>query len=495
SASGGVILQTTVNPGERISSVRLILGDNTFSSDYSYSGNGIMGPNYVTVEEDAAQIKAAFWSNSDIAYKFALEAYNSKKSNIKNANLSEQEKELPEFIPMQTKEVMVPFENIDMRKKLYEEMAVGLSAQFGKDRSILLSNVEVGGIETVYYRITSEGVKTMQAVKYVDITLKAKVRLPSGQVVSLEKYRAYPDWEALPDRNELLAEVNRFFEHLLAVKNAEKFPEYYLGPVLFEDEAVVKIFSDNLISPSGLLASRKPIQVITTVARAENLSEISRAKPLEERLGKKVIDSRLSVYNRTDMATFNGKHLLGPYTIDAQGVIPKPEWQLIENGILKSLLTQNVPTVQCKESTGSYRFGTRSRMVAQELAPGALLIEAPKGDPKAELKAALMAAAKEEGLDYGYIVRKYGEGADQLLYRVSVADGSETMVINCELAPVPLAKLKRVLGVSNEQYAQNIIYKNAIPCAIICPSGLLLEDIEINLKRINLQKDSELIRY
>ena len=493
SAAEGVILQTIVNPTERISSVRLIVGDNTFSSDYSYSGNGLMGTNYVTVEDNPSQIKAAFWVNSDVAYKFAVEAYNSKKSNIKNANLTDEEKELPEYIPMQAKEVIATHKSIPMGIERYEELATKLSSEFGGEPSVVLSTVDVSGIETVYYYLSSEGVKSKQAVKYVDITLRAKVRLPSGQMVREEKYMAFPDLDEMPDYKALRAEVQKFSEHLTAVRRAEKVDEYYLGPVLFENEAVAKIFSDNLISLSGLLSFRKPIQVTATVARAENISEMSRAKSLEERLGKKVLDSRLSVYNVTDLKKMNGLNLLGSYSVDAQGVAPKSRIPLIQNGILTALLTQNVPTVKCKESTGSYRWGTKARSMIQEIAPGALLIEAPNGNTRAELKEALITCAKEEGLEYGYIVRKLG-ASDQLLYRVSVKDGSETLVINGELSPVPLAKLKRVLGVAKDQYVQNFIHKDAIPCAIVCPSGLLIEDVEVNVKRPSIQKDSRLIK-
>ncbi|MDR2585147.1 MAG: hypothetical protein LBC84_02855 [Prevotellaceae bacterium] len=494
SASNGTIIQTTATQVERISSVRLIVGDNTFSSDYSYTGNGILGVNFVTVEDDPAQIKAAFWANSDIAYKFAIEAYNSKKSNIKNANLTEQELGLSESIPMLATEVFAPYNEIDISKDPYEALAAKLSVGFVKDRSVLLTSVDISGIETVYYRITSEGVKSKQAVSFVEIALKGKVRLPSGQVVGDEKVFIFSDLKEVSDLSWMMSEVKAFSDHLVAIKKSEKFGEYYLGPVLFEDEAVVKIFSDNLISASGLIASRKPITVITSVARAENMAEITRAKPLEERIGKKVIDSRLSVYNRTDLHSFNGIHLLGSYSVDAQGVVPKPNSTLIENGILKSLLTQNIPTVKSNESTGSYRFGAKPRAVTQEIAPGVLVIEAPKGDTREVLRATLIESAKEEGLEYGYIVRRYGERGDQFLYRVSVLDGSETLVVNCELAAVTLAKLKRVLGVAKDQYIQNNLHKNAIPCAIICPSGVLLEDIEINIKRVNLQKDSELIK-
>jgi hypothetical protein len=232
---------------------------------------------------------------------------------------------------------------------------------------------------------------------------------------------------------------------------------------------------------------------MASVARVESIASRRDVKPLEERIGKKVIDSRITIRNKTDINTFGSEKLIGSYTMDAQGVVPEKESTLIENGILKKVLSTRVPTKKSSYSTGSLRFGVRPRAIINEAAPGILEITTTGGSSVAGLKKELIKAAMEEGLDYAYIVRKISNNSTQYIYKVSVKDGTESLVTGVDLSPVALAKLKRVLGVGNEQMVYNYLYQNSIPVSIIYPNGVLIEDIEINKKPLATLKNSPLI--
>lgn len=494
SSSLGAILSTKESPKERMHSVNLYVGDNNFSSDYSYSGNGVLSPNFTSRDDNYDQLKRNFWQTSDVAYKLAVEVYNSKKNGIKTATLTDEEKTLPDMLPLTKVEVytpVVPAFNFD--KKSYEDLSKNLSKEFAKYPVIFDSRVEIDGIETVYYYQSTEGSKIKEPVSYVAVTIKGKVRNTKGQIINDRETIYAKSFDKLPASEVLTAKVNEFSNKLVALQGAASMEEYYQGPVLFEEAAAASIISDNLISASGIISFRKPIQVMATVARVENISSKKDVKPLEERINKKVIDSRLSVSNKTDMTDFNGVSLIGSYNLDAQGVSPVKEVKLIENGILKRLLSSRVPTKKIKASTGSMRFGVRPRAIVLNVVPGTLAVSAPNGSTSAELKAELIKAAIEEGMDYAYIVRKIANDTDQYIYKVSVKDGSETLITGSEITPVPFTKLKRVLGVSKEQSAINFLYQGEIPTSIIYPKSILVEDIEINNKPLNVQKESPLI--
>ena len=382
---------------------------------------------------------------------------------------------------------------LNVNKKSYEDLSNILSKEFAKYPQIVNSRVEVDGVETIYYFISSEGTKVKDPATYVCITLRGKVRNTKGQNIEDNETIYARTFEQLPSAEALLSIVNKFSSKLVSLQSAAIMNEYYLGPVLFEDEAVATLLSDNLISQSGIISFRKPIQVLATVARVESISNQKDVKPLEERINKKVIDSRLSVTNRTDLNDFNGMSLLGSYEIDAQGVKPAKEVKLIENGILKTLLSSRIPTKKINESTGSMRFGVRPRGVIVNVAPGTLVVSSPNGSPREELKSELIKAAIEEGLDYAFIVRNIAKETSQYIYKVSVKDGSETLMTGSEITSVPFMKLKRVLGVSKEQEATNFLYRDAVPTSIIYPKAILIEDIEINKKPLSVQKESPLI--
>ena len=494
SSTLGVILSSKESEKERLHSVNLYVGDNKFSSDYSYTGNGIQSPSFTTRDDNYDQLRRNFWQTSDLSYKFAVEVYNSKKNNIKTANISEEEKALPDLLPLKKVEVYATAEPaLNLSKKSYEDLAKLLSKEFAKYPQISDSRVEADGVETVYYYLSTEGTKVKEKEVYAGITFRGKVRNNKGQIVQDVETIFAPAFEQLPSKEALIAKVNKFAEKLVSLCNAEPMAEYYFGPVLFENDAVATILSDNLVSQSGIISIRKPIQVLASVSRVENVGAMKDIKPLEERINKKVIDSRLSVSNKTDLKEFNGMFLLGSYEMDAQGVAPVKDVKLIENGILKTLLSSRVPTRKISESTGSVRFGVRPRAVVTGVAPRVLVVNSLSGSSRDELKADLIKAAIEEGLDYAYIVRNIASETTQYIYKVSVKDGSETLVTGTEVTPVPLTKLKRVLGVSKEQEATSYLYKGSIPTSIIHPKAILIEDIEINKKPLSVQKESPLI--
>ena len=95
------------------------------------------------------------------------------------------------------------------------------------------------------------------------------------------------------------------------------------------------------------------------------------------------------------------------------------------------------------------------------------------------MKKELIKAVKEEGLEYGYIVRKNAGLATQI-FRVSAKDGSETQVGACSVTKVELAKIKRLLAVSSRENVANIILNNATLASFIYPSAILVDDVEIN---------------
>ncbi len=494
SSSLGTITYTKESPRERVHSVNLYVGDSQFSSDYSYTDNGINLNFFTTRDDNYDQLRRNFWQTSDVAYKFAVEVYKSKKNAVKTATISEEEKALPDMLPLTGTVVSTPaIPEFNMNKKAYQELACKLSKVFEKYPSVFGSSVEIGGIQTVYYYLTTEGTKIKEPTAYVSLIIKGSIRNNLGQVVDDQKVIYAKCFEKLPSESALISLAESFADRLSALVKAPNMQEYYLGPVLFEEAASAKIFADNLISPSGIVAFRQPFQVMASVARAENVGDAKNVKPLEDRIGKKVIDNRLNVQNRTDLTEFDGMSLIGNYTLDAQGVTPVKEEKLVENGILRSLLSSRVPTKKVKGSTGSLRYGVTPRSITKAIAPGTLIVSAPEGAASSELKSQLIKAAIEEGLDYAYIVRNFAGGSDQYLYRVSVKDGSETLVTGAEISPVQFIKLKRVLGVSKEEMAFNYLYRGTLPTSIIAPKSVLIEDIEIMNKPMNVQKESPLI--
>jgi predicted Zn-dependent protease len=98
---------------------------------------------------------------------------------------------------------------------------------------------------------------------------------------------------------------------------------------------------------------------------------------------------------------YKGAKLLGSTKLDDDSV-ETHETNLVEHGILKTLLATRAPTRAVQHSTGSRRgWGP---------APSNLFVTSEKTLNADELRKELLRRAKDRGLDYGIVVRHLGGG-------------------------------------------------------------------------------------
>ena len=289
----------------------------------------------------------------------------------------------------------------------------------------------ISGLDMEVYKQTSEDVTMKQPVTYANLFAQGYVTTEDGVRIgdALSILVARP--QDMPSLEDLKKKVTAFAENLMKLRNAPVVEEFYSGPVLFEDGASSSIFVNNLLNQGGLFAYRKPIGQ-------------AGGRTLEGRIGRKIIDNRLTVKNYTSLEKYDGTPLLGAYEIDAEGVIPEKEMTLVDKGILRQMLNGRVPSLKTQHSTGSSRFVMTGSDIVYATAPGTIHIQVDKGTKQDKMKKALIKAAKDEGLDYAYIVRSIAGPASRI-YKVDVKDGSETQVRFGDVSAINLAKIKRVL--------------------------------------------------
>ena len=96
------------------------------------------------------------------------------------------------------------------------------------------------------------------------------------------------------------------------------------------------------------------------------------------------------------LKNYNGMKLLGSYEIDDEGVRGQ-DVQLIQDGMLKNLLTTRTPVKGFNQSNGHFRGGSP--------VPSVIHITSTNGLSSEDLKQELIDAIEDEGLPYGYIVK------------------------------------------------------------------------------------------
>ena len=473
----GGITYSFKSEGNSTGGVQVMLGNYEQTSDNMY--NGQYYPAVFPQQVDYLGIRRGFWTATDIMYKIALQMDAAKKAYLK------QNPQSPEEAALADLQKIGPVEKIVNAKEPYtidlpqlEKIVKEVSAIFKNYKEIYNTNVRVMGMDMDIYRQTTEGVSVKVPSRFVNFVVNASIKTNEGEKISDSYTLLVKCPQDLPTLEELKKNVTKFAEDLIAFKNAPKVEEFYSGPILFEGGAASAVFTRNLLSKSGLFAYRKPIK-----AGAGN-------NPLNERMGKKIIDSRLTVKNYSTLDKYNGVNLLGSYEIDAEGVVPEKELTLVENGILRNMLNGGAPSLKMPHSTGSSRYIYNG--VAYVTAPGTIHIQVEKGLKPEKMKKALIKAAKEEGLDYAYIVRRSG-GVNSLLYRVDVKDGKETMMRTANISAINLPKMKRMLEISNKENVSNYMLNGEVLSSLIYPSAVLIEDVEISKVETKTEKEPVLV--
>ena len=468
----GAITNSLELPWRGVGSSQLLLGDYNNTNDTRFVGQFMKVG--MPAEADYDMIRRNFWLVSDAAYKMALREAAAKEAALKSNPQTQEEAQLPDLVKAEpiTKivESKVPYE-IDIKK--WENTIRELSAIFKNYKEIYNSSVGISGLDMEVYKQTSEDVTMKQPVTYANLFAQGYVTTEDGVRIgdALSILVARP--QDMPSLEDLKKKVTAFAENLMKLRNAPVVEDS--GPVLFEDGASSSIFVNNLLNQGGLFAYRKPIGQ-------------AGGRTLEGRIGRKIIDNRLTVKNYTSLEKYDGTPLLGAYEIDAEGVIPEKEMTLVDKGILRQMLNGRVPSLKTQHSTGSSRFVMTGSDIVYATAPGTIHIQVDKGTKQDKMKKALIKAAKDEGLDYAYIVRSIAGPASRI-YKVDVKDGSETQVRFGDVSAINLAKIKRVLDISSKENVSNYILNRQVLSSLIYPASVLIEDVEINKSEPKKEKE------
>src|SRR5690606_19080932 len=222
----------------------------------------------------------------------------------------------------------------------------------------------------------------------------------------------------------------------------------------------------------ALLSQREGLMANDNIPRLRGYQYSDSESALDTKIGKVITHTDLTVKAKPRLKTYNGVPLLGSYEIDNEGVVPPDELTLIDKGVLKALMNNRTITHPSQTANG-FAFG-----------PGVLEITFSAHETEKALKEKLIKKAKEEGLDYAIIVREGDELAafgGQSVYKVSLDDGSETLLRNARVAFSNLKTLRKITGASADYRVDNrASLRMEQPLSVIAPKCLLIEEMEIS---------------
>ncbi|MFC1541019.1 hypothetical protein ACFL50_01075 [Candidatus Latescibacterota bacterium] len=512
-ATRGSIVKSDINRF-RNHSVRLMVGDyrlndeNFQDSGYSYGSSMVYGSIRLPLEDDYDAIRRSLWLATDGVYKRAVELFEHKKAALEQQTVIGEVTKIDDFSKAPVVKYTGQSSTLEFNRAKWEQTACEISDVFAHYPDIYSSKVRILLYQGDLYFTNSEGTEVFQPLTIVTVQVNAFSQAVDGEPLSNNVSFFGTSPEDLPSLEKIKTSVYEMADDLIALRTAPVFDEMYFGPVLLENQASAEFFLQHLFGDkSGLIASRRPVV-------SDSRIRFSDDDTLEDRINLRILANDYSIKAIPGLSNYQGINLIGKYDVDAEGVIPPAEISLVENGILKMLLTNRTPTAKIYESNAHQRYAIGSGYsTTNTIGPGVIHVSSSNGQSYADLKKDLIRRAKDEGLDYGIVIRKirpkstgiiyydpmvnmatsYGGGYSNsltepvMVYRINVEDGSEELIRSVKIGEISLSALRHIAGTTGEEIVYNTLAtvsgRSGLPASFIVPRALMLEELEVKNKK------------
>ncbi len=457
-------------------------------------------------EFDYWMLRRELWLATDAAFRQATQTYTKKLSAMKYRVLKDT---LPDF----SRET--PHKYIDTNFSFPKIDFITIVNDIKRTSSIFANYPEINNslatfehIQEVKYFTNSEGFEFVKPEAFTGIEISGTSRAVDGMIVNdfIHFYGLLPD--ELPTVDSLLRATNLLCEKIINLQQAPVLEESYSGPILFESQAAcelfAQVFAPNLVAQRPLLSE-------------QGLQNFSRFTAFQTKIGGRVLPEFLTVLSLPTLKKYQNFPLIGYYPVDDQGV-PAKNLTLVENGYLKTLLTDRTPVKRVLNSNGNSRDG--SPMFSN------LVVESKKNYEKSnkELKNKLIQLCQKRGLPYCIVVRKimnqnilstvfydlspidYKFSSSQSTIPVIEAykvypDGREELIRGCELKGITPQSFKDIIFVGKNSNLLHILApiiqsgfgrSGYVQASIVVPN-LLFEDAELKNIEMDFQKPPKLV--
>ena len=450
----------------------LVLGDKMTTSKMTLDRNDMRYG--FTDEADYDMIRRGFWAISDRSYKMALNNMGAKVNMRKMSPLPEEDVDIPEVLELPACEYIEESAVAPIDTALMIRYASELSAIFADYPRIYNSDVNFTVEAKDIYRLTSEGQKLRFALPEVKLNINGNIKTCDGSSL-FDQFEVFAKHTSeLPSLEELKRRTRDFCALLVKKADAPVVKEFYVGPIMIEGESVVEAISHQVVQTS-CIASRD-------FQKGSSTSSMM--------LGKRIVDTKMSISQWADTPEYKGQKLLANYKVDVDGVAPKKSLPIIENGILKTLLTGRHPAIGAMESTGNERFQFGS--TTSKCAPGIIHVSIDKCIPQASMKSTFLKEAKKAGLDHAYIV-KAPKDCWKYLVRVDVNTGEEEIVRVSEIPNPSRSALMHITAASKDEFVSNHShYDYNTVISYIVPCSIIVESIEYSFQKPTREESFQL---
>jgi len=438
------------------------------------------------LECDYAGIRRVLWNAADQSCKSASRNYVTKKKYFeKNPS---QKPDFPDYIK-QEPVIMELAQIANMPASVQTDSLVrALSYIFRKYENISSSDVSFNLVNCNLYLINTEGTRLRIPFCFASVDISAQITNGGGENLSGSlSFVSMEPFDLIHDKT-IAGKLNMLADYLVDVAKAPKLEDDYNGPVLFTGTTSVPQVMEALFAgKDALIASREEVK--NTPVYRKTLPQ--NTNTTESKIGKRFMPEAFSVTLKPKLDSYKGIKLFGKNLVDYEGTVSPDEIRLVENGILKDLLRNRVPSSKTATiSNGCLLPNISPSGIYSSVEPGVVFFSSSQAKTNDELKKALLASAREKGLDFALIVRPVvydANNTSSAYYMVSVANGSETLLHPLSVRSGGGKLINHIAGCSNQEIVQNTLNNNqsgmsgssvfGTPASIILPDAILFSDM------------------
>lgn len=335
---------------------------------------------YLPSRPDYWGVRKAFWLQSDLSFKRAIERYSRKRMLMKT-------KRRPEPLDDFSREA--PFRYFEAIRETepdtagLEELLREVSGLFRRYPQVERSRAEAVLQVRQRHFVSSEG----SAHRTTERTASVNVEMSglTGNGLTLRDGFSM-DCSSGGERQESLKKARQEIERFVMQLKAP-FMEDYFGPVLFQGPAAAELTAQVMVPL--MQADRDPL------SDSDFSDDDSRG--LKKWLNQRVMAPHLTLADDPSVKLWENDTLAGHYVVDDQGM-PARRITLVDRGILKTFYMSRSPIEGISGSNGHLRGG--------RLMPGNLFLSSSKGLSHKKLIREMEKLCRETGNDYGIIIKR-----------------------------------------------------------------------------------------
>ena len=436
------------------------------------------------IDNVAEGIKQVLWKETDKQYRKSADLYAKVIANIavkvededKSDDFSKEKPNVYYEAPLNEKDIAFDI-------KIWEEKLKKYSAIFLQNKDVKDGNATFSfSIERKYF-VSNDGSNITENRVSCRIMTNGETQADDGMDLPLYNsyFGFYPN--DLPSDEIIISETKKLSETLTKLRTAVVV-DSYTGPALLSAASAGVFFHE----------------IFGHRIEGQRMKDESDAQTFKKKVGEKVLNENLSIVFDPGVSKYKNFFLNGSYKYDDQGQLGK-KLVIVENGIMRNFLMSRTPIEGFSNSNGHGRAQAGMQAVSRQ---SNMFVESNKPLTTEQLKQALIAEAKKQGKEYGYLfvstvggftsTGRYMPNAFNVtpveVYRVYTDGRANELVRGVNLVGTPLSIFSNIEAAGDDYgifTGHCGAESGSVPVSTVCPT-LFVKQIETQRKTKNQTK-------